>query len=163
MKSCLKIEGNRGFAIVEVLVSLAIIAIIIVTFEALIVRSAKISRANQSEFQANLYLRETIEIAKALEQSITDSAQWDTVFPLNTCDGSSKCSFVDNVNSWSVQSSAEPKLDGVYNRNFDIIQPDPLNADIKKITATISWNNGMRDRTLTLETYVYRIYQEITP
>lgn len=145
MKSRLKNKNNGGFAIVEVLVSLAIIAVIIVTFESLIISSAKISRANQSEFQANLYLRETVEITKALELS----GNWSL---LNmSCTNSSQCHFTENGNSW-ISSIGNEILDGIYTRSFYIEAPS---ADAKKIIVTIIWNNGMRDRTLTLESYAY--------
>ena len=148
MKSHLKTEESRGFAIVEVLVSLAIVAVIIITFESLIIRSAKISRANQSEFQANLYLREAIEIAKALEQS----GNFDKLDI--TCTSSAQCHFTDDGNSWLSVPGTE-SLDGIYTRSF-YIETSAMDTAVKKITATISWNNGMHDRTLTLESYVYQ-------
>lgn len=138
-------KNGAGFAMIEVMVSLTIVAIMIITFQTLMAQAIKINRANQTEFQANLYLREEVEIAKVLEQS----GGWDKLD--TACTSVSKCHFVEVGNSWD--KSLNEETTDIYTRGFYV---ESINADTKKITALISWNNTMNDRTLTLETYVYQ-------
>ena len=149
MKSILKkSKNNAGFAIIEVLISMGIIAVLVIGFQSLIVRTVKTSRANQAEFQANLYLRAAIETAKALEQSPDG---WDK-FSAATCTTDNKCGFTENGTGWDINSGTE-LLDNLYTRSFII---ETIESDIKKFTATIEWFNGISNRSLNLETYVYQ-------
>ena len=121
------------------MISLAIIAVMIVSFQTLMNQAIKVSRANQIKFQGDLYLRETIEIAKVFEQS----GKWDIL----SC--TSKCYFDTNGSSWDIKDGEQP-LDGIYTRSFSI---ESVNTYTKKFTAVISWND--KPEPLTLETYVY--------
>ncbi len=147
------IKNNRGFAIIEALFGITIIAIILIAFQGLISYSIRVSRANQTELQANLYLIESVEISKALEKSITNLSQWDAVFPLGVCNETSKCMFVENGDSWEIAAGEEAELDGLYSRDIDIFS---VNDYTKRVVATVEWNNGLRNRKLTLENYVYQ-------
>ena len=131
---------------IEVMVSLAVVAIMTVAFQMMITQAVKVSRANQTEFQANLYLREEVEIVKALEQS----DGWDKLD--TACAAISKCHFIEEGASWD-KSTGEETLENLYTRGFYV---ESVNTDTKKFTATISWNNGITQRTLNLETYVYQ-------
>jgi len=133
-------KNSAGFAIIETMISLAIIAVMIVSFQTLMNQAIKVSRANQIKFQGDLYLREAIEIAKVFEQS----GKWDIL----SC--TSKCYFDINGNSWDIKDG-EQSLDGVYTRSFSI---ESINTYTKKFTAVISWND--KPELLTLEIYVYQ-------
>lgn len=131
---------------IEVMVSLALVAIMTVAFQMMITQAVKVSRVNQTEFQANLYLREEVEIVKALEQS----GGWDKLD--TACTAVSKCHFIEEGTGWN-KSMGEETLENLYTRSFYV---ESLNTDTKKFTATISWDNGISQRTLNLETYVYQ-------
>ena len=133
---------------IEVMISLGIVAIMIVAFQSLIVHTVKVARANQSEFRANLYLREVIEITKALEQSVGGWTKLESI----SCSSSAKCRFVEQGTTWNIESG-EDLLDSLYTRGLYI---ESLNGHSKKVTAIVSWFNGTSNRSLTLETYVYQ-------
>lgn len=153
-----KKEKKDGFAIIEVLVSIVIIAILLITFEVLISHAIKVNRVNRYELKASLYLQEAIEVAKDLERS-----DWEALTCLTNC--------YPNVNSgvWELLAGQESLESGAYTRFLSIedvcrngddeivegpcADPDP---DTKKIVANINWNDSFRDRNLTLETYVYQ-------
>lgn len=140
---------------IEVMVSLTVIAIIIVAFQVMITHAVRASRVNQSEFQANLYLRESVEITRVLEYLIGKSEtknEWDEFFPLS-CSLESRCHFVESGNSWTTVNGIESIPDSIYTRDFYI---ESINEDTRKFIAEIFWNNGITSRSLKLETYVYR-------
>lgn len=154
---------KTGFALVEVLISIGIIAVLIAAFNTFIVKAAKLTQINQNEFQANLYLKEVIEIVEDLEQS-----DWEELSL--SCTESNPCHPASEGSVWKLYSY-EQTLNGKYKRGVYIesvcrddsdfpnnIVPCPgsfNDFNTKKVVATITWNNGSTPRTLVLETYVY--------
>ena len=156
-----KIINMKAFGMIEVLISLAIASIVLLTFTSLNVYNIKISRANTTRLKANMYLQELIEVAKDLEQS-----DWDAIVN-SPC--STACHPQIQGNAWILVLGAET-LENSYTRSvkFEEVRRDQLafpntivdsggviDPDTKKSIAEISWNDGFQNRTLTLETYVY--------
>jgi len=160
--------GDNGFAIVEVIISVAIAATIVLAFQTIIVQIIKINLANQSQLKATLYLREAIEIAKDLEQS-----NWSQLI------SSSNLYPVADGANWMLEVGPGPKLENRYSR-YLTIEPafrydDPAlqgkicgfgtpssgcttdNEKTKRVTATIQWNDGFTNRIMTLETLVLNL------
>lgn len=153
---------NKGFAMVEAMISLVVVALIIVTFQSLITQSIKINKVNELELKANLYLREAIEITKDLEVS-----DWNQLIQ-PACDSACHPEIISN--DWVLSAGEENNIDGTYTRN---IRVRPVNRDqlafpnqivesggvndpnTKKVIVSIAWDNTLGPRNLTLETYVY--------
>jgi len=163
------IKKQKGFAIVETLISIAIIGILLIGFQILISQAIKVNRVNRTELKASLYLQETIEIAKDLELS-----DWDTLTG-SSCISSSVCHPIDGGGSWALSNGQEFLDSGKYSRDIyiedvcrdssdfpnNIIDCPGLFNDpnTKKVVATVQWNDSYRPRSLSLETYVYK-YEE---
>ncbi|MFC1595171.1 prepilin-type N-terminal cleavage/methylation domain-containing protein [Patescibacteria group bacterium] len=155
---------NSGFALIEVLVTLGITAIIAISFINLVINSHKISRINLNNLKAELYLMEAIEAAKDLE-----SSGWFKLLEVH-CDASYSniCHPEINSNEWILVSGAEQLDSGLYNRYIEIehVYRDSTtneivesggfdHIDTKKVIATITWNQEGEIRSKSLETYVY--------
>lgn len=150
-------NSNNAFAIVEVLVSIAVITIMILTFEVLIAQAIKISRLNRLELRATFYLREAIEVAKDLEKS-----NWSELSL--SCTESNPCHPDGSSGSWQlVSGEGNPDPESFYTRSLFIQgvcrdANDKINgtgcvgSDTKKVTATVTW----LEEELNLETYVYK-------
>ena len=159
-------KKNKGFAMVEVIISLAIASVLVVAFQVLIVQAIKMATFSKNSFLATMYLREAIEVAKDLEQS-----DW-AVFPA-TCPPSAPQVYhpVDQGGSWGLAGGEESLEGGIYTRTI-VVEPvfrsqlsfpntivfsgGVCDDDTKKVTATINWNDGTTPHTLNLETYVYK-------
>ncbi len=163
------IKKQEGFAIVETLISIAIIGILLIGFEILISQAIKVNRVNRTELKASLYLQETIEIAKDLELS-----DWDLLVG-SSCTSSNVCHPIDGGGAWSLANGLEYLDSGDYVRDIyiedvcrdgsdfpnNIIDCPGLFNDpnTKKVVATVQWNDSYRPRSLSLETYIYK-YEE---
>ena len=158
-----KIINQKAFGMIEVLVSLAIASIVLLTFTSLNVYNIKVSRANITKLKASMYLQELIEAAKDLEQS-----DWDAIVN-SPC--STACHPQIQGDAWVLVSGDESLDNNTYTRSvkFEEVHRDQLafpniivdsggviDPNTKKSIAEISWNDGFQDRTLTLETYVYK-------
>jgi len=146
---------NRGFLIIETMVSLAIVAILLISFDLLINQSIKTSRVNEEEFRANLYLREGIEIAKDLELT-----NWNE---LVNC--SNPCYPSESFNRWKLNLGKEDLYSDFYHRKIYISDvPNsgdfPANVKRKKVRVEICWQENCSIPKY-LETYVY--HQTPTP
>ncbi len=158
-------KKNNGFAMVEAIISVAVIILFVFAFENLIVKASAMNHINQYKFQASLYLKELIEIAVDLEQS-----DWDALIK-SDCASPNICHPIIISNKWDLIAGEEFLENNVYRRDISVFSvcrdqlvspsniincpsgvPDP---DTKKVVATIFWNDGYDDNTLTLESYVY--------
>lgn len=156
-------KKNQGFGLVEIIVSIGLVAVFILTFSTLTMQAIKTSRANNSELKAIIYLQELIEISQDLEQS-----NWEELAD-SGCYNPDLCHPEIQDNKWIL--SAEPEeLENIYQRSLTIENvyrnqlsfPNKiletggeLDPNTKKIKAQITWNNGFEPRELILEAYVY--------
>ena len=165
-----KSTNNKGFSIIEALVGITLAALLLVAFTALISQTIKINHANTSGLKATMYLQELIEIAKDLEQSATSTIFFATGFP-SPCINCHPCIGTDCVpavpaDTWGFNANPET-IDG-FTRSMTIspVLRDWWSGNIVQIggiddpwtkmaTATISWYDGFKYNTSTLETYLY--------
>lgn len=158
----IKINLNKGFGIIEALVGITIAALLLVAFTTLIWQTIRINSANTKDIKAIMYLQELIEIVKDLERS-NPSEIFADYYPDPYI-----CHPFISENKWILNDGEEPSLENTFTRSMKIenVSRDANNIEeiynrinndpkTKKITATISWNNGFQDRTMNLETYVY--------
>lgn len=162
---------EKGFAMIEVLVSMVIASALIITFQSLILQIIRVNHANQNDIKANLYLREVAEIVKDLEQSENG---WNNYLASSLCaDEIIGCHPVAAGNSWTLEQGSEPLENNKYTRSLFIepvfrnqdgfpneIVPEGfpdavLDDNTKKITITINWNDGFKPRAINLETFAY--------
>ena len=160
--------SESGFGMIEVIVSMSIVAILLVSFTTLTIRTKRMSHANANELRATLYLQEVIEVAKDLEQS-----NW-AAFPA-TCPPPAPQNYhpviqtATSTNVWALAAGSE-LLDNTYTRELTVEPvfraPDAstfpneivtaggvCDENTKRVVGTILWDT----RTLTLETYVYNL------
>lgn len=151
---------NKGFSIIETIISMSIASILLVVFTGLTISAVDMGRTNASQFRASMYLRELNEIAKDLEQS-----NWDLLASAtSSCAAPSICHPEVSGNAWTVSAGSET-LDGVYTRSLTVepVYRDQLtfpnsivpigifDPDTKKVIGTITWDGN----SMTLETYIY--------
>jgi len=134
---------NKGFSLIEVIVSVAIVAILCISFTALTLQALKVSRINANELKARMYVQELMEVAIDLEQSGDEG--WTKLSEYTVCHP-----FIDG-GKW--QLSVGPETIDIYTRSLLVESIDP---NKKKVTASISWP----DKSLTIESYVYNYAEE---
>ena len=161
-----KNKGKTGFAIIEVILSMGIGLTLIFAFVNLVAQIQALNQSSKGAFKAVAYLREAIEAARDLEQS-----DWNALSPA-AC--ASVCHPAISAGAWSFVSGAET-LEGLYNRSSTItavyrdqatfpnkIVPAStpgavLSTSTKKVSASVTWRSGSGVRTMTLETYLYKL------
>lgn len=156
-------KKTQGFGLIEVIISIALVTIFLVTFTTLTLESMKTSRINSSELKAIMYLEELIEVAKDLEQS-----DWDQLIN-SSCYNPDFCYPAIQDNKWILLTGQE-ELDDTYQRflslenvyrnqlsfpNEIVSSGGVLDPNTKKVITKILWNNGFSSRDLTLESYLY--------
>lgn len=163
-KNCsISFRKSSGFVIIDAVIGVIIGTIILTAFATLILNGIKISRVNNSELKAKMYLQELIEVAKDLEQS-----EWGELTD-GTCATPTVCHVSSDDNIWNLVPGEEPLENNTYIRSLTIedvcrnsdkeIDTCPsyeISTSTKKVIARITWNDGFRDRNLILETYVYK-------
>ncbi|OGZ17591.1 MAG: hypothetical protein A2V72_02320 [Candidatus Nealsonbacteria bacterium RBG_13_37_56] len=155
-------KKNRGFGLVEIIISVGLVATFILTFSTLIMQAMKTSRTNNSELKAMIYLQELIEIGEDLEQS-----NWQALNDSN-CQSPNLCHAEIQENKWILLPEKEIidnysrslSVENVYRNQVsfpnEITETEGvLDPNTKKVIAKISWNNGFEPRELILETYLY--------
>lgn len=150
---------SGGFALIEVMISMVVALAIIGIFGTLSAYATKMNRMNRTVLQGTLYLREAIEAVKDLEQS-----NWGEII---TCEGFSECYPSSLTGNWLLLGGVEI-LEGRYTRRLSVFEVcrniseeiapcgvNPTDPLTKRAQASVTWDNGFFDQTITLETYVY--------
>ena len=156
---------KNGFAILEIVVSIAVSAMLLVSFMTLAIQTKKVGRTYTSELQAQLYLAEIIESAKDLEKS-----NWNEIAD-GSCGSPAICRPEISAGLWIFETGSEALDNGTFTRSLSVFEvqrntltfPNEIvesggvvDPDTKKIIGAIYWNDGYNDRVLNLETYVYK-------
>ena len=157
-------KHKEGFALIEIIVSMAAGIIILVSFVTLAMQAKKISRSNSEKLRATLYLREMIEVAKDLETS-----NWGELLNLSCADPLS-CHPEIVAGAWKFSANEEILDNGFFRRSLSVFPvyrnqlafPNEivttggiLDPNTKKVRADISWLGEFGARTMNLETYVH--------
>jgi len=150
---------SKGFAIIEVIISMLIASALITTFQALILGITKNNIANKNQLQATMYLKEAIEATKDISQSDIPQSNWAT---LDTCGANCHPVIKDDVPGtyyWSLDVGSGPLLDNKFARYLTISKvkrnasgaidgngtDDP---NTRKVTATLTWRDGGNPNTI---------------
>jgi prepilin-type N-terminal cleavage/methylation domain-containing protein len=131
---------NKGFSLIEVMVSVAIVAILCVSFTTLTLQALKVARINASELKARMYLQEEMEAVIDLEQS-----DWSK---LSDC--STTCHAEISGNKWVLSGGPDSSIEG-YTRYLTIGDIGD-GTDKKEVTAVINWSDN---KELQIKSYVY--------
>jgi hypothetical protein len=152
-----------GFMMVDVIVGIAISAVMLFAFSELLYQTIKLNSLDLASLKAQLYMNEVAEVSRELEHS-----QW-TQLSNGTCTLSSPCHPEVQSGVWVLVPGAET-LDGVYTRslyiedvyrdqlifpNTIVLSSGVLDPDTKKVIASVSWNASNIVQTMALETYAY--------
>jgi len=155
---------QSGFIMVEVILGVALAAILLLAFTQLLYRSSALSVHALGSLKAQLYITEVIEIARELEGS-----SWSEISS-SSCIVTSPCHPEVVSGNWTIISGAETLDGGRYTRSFYIENvyrnqlafPNEIvttggidDPDTKKIVATVSWNSPDGANVLDAESYVY--------
>ena len=153
----------HGFAFVEVVVSIGIAAVLLMTFTALVFQGLRVGQLNLSSLKARLYAEEALEAARDLEKS-----NWAL---LATCGAA--CTFTLSGGAWGVVPGSESLDGGAYERAVSVGDvcrdavgfPNTIvncpgaftDPDTKRVTATVSWTHGGAAQQQVIEMFVYNI------
>ncbi len=154
---------QKGIALVEILVGVAIITTAFVSILSLYASMTKVSKQAIPRVQAAMLAEETLEAARAMR----DAGYASSLGLLS--------SNVPYYLSWSTASStftttiATSSIDGLFYRtmtvsptyrdsSFNLASSGTLDTNTKLITATVKWNTGSGTTTYTLQSYVANIF-----
>jgi prepilin-type N-terminal cleavage/methylation domain-containing protein len=160
--SLINMKKDKGFGLIEIIISIALVTIFLLTFTTLTLEAIKISQTNTKELKATMCLQELIEIAKDLEQSNWEEITNSNCYDPNVCHPEiqdNKWILVpgeENLDGYQRSLSIEPVYrDQLSFPNIIVSNNGVLDPDTKKIVTKISWDDGFNPRSLILETYVY--------
>jgi len=182
MASLLHNKNKFGFAMVEVLISLAVVSVLALAFQTLVIQMIKINKVSQDTFVARMYLKEAIEAARDLEQT---ASSWE-VFQKPCSILSDPCNnpvvpsdfylttgeYEPGKLGWIIVSDDQFNT-GKYTRTikFEAVCRDQLafpnvivsqgsggvcDESTVKIVASVDWSADSMTKTMALETYVYK-------
>jgi len=159
-------ETSAGFAIIEVMVSITLVSVFLVTFQTMLAQTKKIERDSRNRFNATLYANTMLEATKDLEQS-----NWNE---LGNCIAPCHPG-IDLVGSkwvWKMHTGEEKLDNNAFTRSLTIepvyrdhlafpnsivASGGVLDPNTKKATANISWNAASGGANITLTEYLYRL------
>jgi prepilin-type N-terminal cleavage/methylation domain-containing protein len=162
--------SQKGFTLVEIIVTLALAAVLVLAIITLNVQSLKVSRLNMVELRASLYVSEALEIGKDLELS-----NWNHL-KTSTCTSASSChpSIPSAGGAWTLVSGSETLDNSFFTRSVWIEQvernictfpntivssgvvcPTPANPDSLKYVASVAWTDDTGTHTQTLEAFLH--------
>jgi prepilin-type N-terminal cleavage/methylation domain-containing protein len=102
-------KSKKGFTLLEVIISFALISIILIPIANMVLTSVKINKATENKQQAKAVLQETIENIKAIERLSTESSNpFINGITLSKSMGEDKkliYSLSGNVNGFSIEGS----------------------------------------------------------
>jgi type II secretory pathway pseudopilin PulG len=159
-----KNKKSYGFALVEVMISCAILSTVTIALLSYAQKGLELSNLSLRQTQANYLLEEGGEAVKTIRD-----ANWSNISGL-TLDTNYYLSYDTSTNVWSL--SATPSLvDGIFTRkivfsavyrdsNDDIVASGgTLDTGTKKVTVTTSWAGGDGASTSkTLTFYISNIF-----
>lgn len=158
-------SGDRGFGLIEVIVAVALIAVLSVVAVTTVVGSFSTNRLSQDETEATLLAQQGLEAAHSIKHK-----GWTSPFLATDC--SSGCGLTAGGSGWTWSGSNN--VLGDYTRVVTIssVQRDGSNTivtsggsddpDTKRITSTVTWDfSPSRSNSITLETYVTNYLKSI--
>ncbi len=151
-------HNAKGFFLIEVIVSVAIIGVVIIYVLGSIYDTVEVAQRSLERTQAAFLLEEGAEILK-IKRATTNG--WTQI---NTVTGGTTYGFSWNGSDWTLVSGAQTV--GMFSRGFTCIdaardaQDDIVlsggttDVDTKKCTVTVSWQGGSTSRQEALSYYI---------
>ncbi|MEK9183485.1 MAG: prepilin-type N-terminal cleavage/methylation domain-containing protein [Patescibacteria group bacterium] len=152
---------NRGFGLVEVVISVSIISLSILGVMLVAQLSQKVIGESTKKVQAAFLAEEGIEAVKSMRDR-----SWQTDISLLNVGSDYYISF--NGTAW-VSTTTNAYLNNIFERKFvvnnvyrnvsdDIAESGALDPDTKKITVSVSWFNRNSTTTNSISTYIANLY-----
>ncbi len=159
---------RSGHTIIEVLISISILAVATVSVGSLIESLRTTDRATSNKAQASALAQQSLEIATAIarQEFRCEGGACTTCTP-NTSVGYTSCwencpargctatyHVAKNAGSWSLMHGSEAVgTSPIFSRALTITPVD-VDGQVKQITATVSWEEKSRTREATISTIV---------
>lgn len=152
---------EKGFLMIDALVGLAVATILSSAFIGGTTSAVRVSEEHMKKLQAELLLVELIEVVRDIEYRATAD-------PFTQCENA--CHPVVYGGVWVLEEYPET----VFDRFTRAIQVEPVLRDATtqepdtsgildpnsfKVTATVSWQSSGALKNISLETYVYDLYE----
>ena len=152
---------NRGFGLVEVVISVSIISLSILGVMLVAQISQKVISESTRKVQAAFLAEEGIEAIKSMRDR-----SWQTDISLLNVGSDYYLSF--NGAAW-VSTTTNAYLNNIFERKFvvnnvyrnvsdDIAESGTFDPDTKKITVSVSWFNRNSTTTSSVSTYIANLY-----
>ena len=156
---------ERGFSLVEILVSAAIISVVLLAISGIASSSVSISHRTVDTYNATLLLEEGAEAVRTYR----DNA-WSNISALSS--GTNYCpTFATSTNSWSFPASSTcSKVNSIFTRSLTVSAVNrsstssniissggTVDSGTELITVTVSWLEGNLTATKTLQFYLSNI------
>ena len=117
-------KSKKGFTLLEVIISFALISIILIPIDNMVLTSVKINKATENKQQAKAVLQETIENIKAIDRLSTESSNpFNNGITLSKSMGEDKkltYSLSGNVNGFSIEGSIKESSVVINNKINEI-------------------------------------------
>ncbi len=154
---------NKGVALVEILVAAAIIASSFVAVLGVYANLSSLSLQSLPKLQAAFLAEEGIEALHSMRDggystnigNLSSVPKYYLVYAQNTeAYGATTTTTIIDSRFYRTVQIEDVYRDGAYN----IASSGTLDADTKKATVMVSWQNNNATSTHTLQTYVFNIF-----
>lgn len=150
--------SQRGISVIEILVVISILGVSIFSLYELVVLTRTTASDQIRRLQALAYTQEGIEAVR----NMRDRSWSDNIAPLNT---GSTYYLTLSGSAWTLTTTNPGPLDGLFTRtitlaavnrdsNGNISTTGTDDPDTRRVTATVTWTERGRARTVQLQTYL---------
>ena len=152
---------HKGFGIVEIVISAAIVVTIFSAFFLFYQRALIMNQQTTALVQSNMLLVEGVEVLKLMRDE-----SWTTnIASLST---STVRYLIFTGSDWEVAATSTP-IDSIYTRSFivedvyrdandDIATSGTYDGDVKKLTVSVSYDDRGATSTESLTTYITNFF-----
>ena len=155
------LKNKKGIGAVEIIIGAAIISLVLLSVGVAFQNSLKASRAIGKRVQASFLAEEGIEALRMLRDNdwqnisgLSDGGNYYLVWSSGAWATSTQNSFIDETfeRKFTV-------LNTYRDGNDDIAQSGSLDSNTKKVTASVSWREGLSTTTESISAYLTNIFQ----
>ena len=161
------IKESKGFSLVEVLISMAILLVVLGGITSLAVGVIRTSKISKQELAGYSYAQEQLELVRQIRNtnlidgdkttkwySDIDNTDFHIVFdPSSTTTGGNNWKIISGLGSSRV-ANTEYKYHITVEKIRDTNIASISNEDILKVTSVVEWQERDRDREVELITYL---------
>lgn len=157
---------NKGFSLIEVVIAAAIILVVSVSVVTMYARYVRSAASTDDALKASYLAEEGIEVMKHFR----DSSWGGKVLNLSTST-SYTLTFSTSTSSWATSTTPQ-FVDGKFDRRVTLSNAyrnatsdiststvgTTYDGNLRLITVTVSWQNGVSTTTRTLSSYIANLY-----